>query len=84
LIRAVPRRREFTLAAATALSVGVLSLGLFVAAFWQMEIVGRLVAILCIAILGLIGSMVAIISDMNLALRAARLDWKLVEKQVEG
>ena len=42
------------------------------------------VGLVCIAILGLIGSMGAFIVDMNLALRAAQLDWKLIEKQVEG
>jgi hypothetical protein len=76
-------RLSITLAAVTVLCVGVLILGLFVAAFWQLEIVGLLVAIFCIAILGLIGSMGAFIVDMNLALRAAQLDWKLIEKQVE-
>ncbi len=77
-------RLSITLAAVTVLCVGVLILGLFVAAFWQLEIVGLLVTIFCIAILGLIGSMGAFIVDMNLALRAAQLDWKLIEKQVEG
>ena len=77
-------RLSITLAAVTVLGVGVLILGLFIAAFWQVPIGGALVVIFCVAILGLIGSMVAFISDMNLALRAAQLDWKLIEKRVEG
>jgi hypothetical protein len=72
-------RLSITLAAVTVLAVGVLILGLFVAAYWQVEMVGALVAIFCVAILGLIGSMIAFIADMNLALRAAQLDWKLIE-----
>jgi len=72
-------RLSITLAAVTVLAVGVLILGLFVAAYWQVEMVGVLVAIFCVAILGLIGSMMAFIADMNLALRAAQLDWKLIE-----
>ena len=75
-------RLSITLAAITVLCVGVLILGLFVAAFWQLQIVGLLVVIFCVAILGLIGSMAAFILDMNLALRAAQLDWKLIEGHV--
>lgn len=74
-------RLSITLAAVTVLSVGVLILGLFIAAFWQLQIVGVLVAIFCIAVFGLIGSMVAFIVDMNLALKAAQLDWKLIEQR---
>lgn len=72
-------RLSITLAAVTVLCVGVLILGLFIAAFWPLQIVGLLVVIFCVAILGLIGSMGAFIVDMNLALRAAQLDWKLIE-----
>jgi hypothetical protein len=75
-------RLSITLAAVTVLCVGVLILGLFIAAFWQLQIVGLLVVIFCVAILGLIGSMGAFIVDMNLALRAAQLDWKLIEQHV--
>lgn len=74
-------RLSITLAAVTVLCVGVLILGLFVAAFWHLEIVGLLVTIFCVAILGLIGSMIAFILDMNLALRAAQLDWTLIEQR---
>ena len=75
-------RLSITLAAVTVLGVGVLSLGLFLAAFLELQIVGLLVAIFCIAILGLIGSMGAFIADMNLSLKAAQLDWKLIERRV--
>jgi hypothetical protein len=44
------------------------------------EIAKALVAIFCVAILGLIGSMLAFIADMNLSLRAAQLDWKRIER----
>lgn len=56
-------RLSITLAAVTVLGAGVLILGLFVAAYWQVEMVGVLVAIFCVAILGLIGSMMAFIVD---------------------
>lgn len=75
-------RLSITLAAVTVLGVGVLILGLFLAAFLELQIVGLLVAIFCIAILGLIGSMGAFIADMNLSLEAAQLDWKLIERRV--
>jgi len=42
--------------------------------------VAVLVAIFCVAMLGLIGSMITFIVDMNLSLRAAQLDWKLIGK----
>lgn len=73
-------RLSITLAAVTVLSVGVLILGLFVAALWQVDMAAGLVAIFCVAILGLIGSMLAFIADMNLSLRAAQLDWKRIER----
>ncbi len=73
-------RLSITLAAVTVLSVGVLILGLFVSALWQIEMARALVAIFCVAILGLIGSTLAFIADMNLSLRAAQLDWKRIEK----
>lgn len=74
-------RLSITLAAACVLFVGVLILGLFVAALWQLEIAGLLIAIFCAAILGLIGSMFAFLVDMNLSLKAARLDWQLVGRE---
>ena len=71
---------SITLAAVTVLCAGVLILGLFVAALWQLEMVAVLVAIFCVAMLGLIGSMITFIADMNLSLQAAQLDWKLIGK----
>ena len=73
-------RLSITFAAVTVLCVGVLILGLFVAALGQIEMAAALVAIFCVAILGLIGSMLAFIADMNLSLRAAQLDWKRIER----
>jgi len=73
-------RLSITFAAVTVLCAGVLILGLFVAALWQLEMVAVLVAIFCVAMLGLIGSMITFIVDMNLSLRAAQLDWKLIGK----
>ena len=73
-------RLSITLAALSVLCVGVLIMGLFVAAFWRLELVGVLVAIFCTAILGLIGSMIAFIIDMNLSLKAAQLDWRRIEQ----
>jgi hypothetical protein len=76
-------RLSITAAAITVLCVGVLILGLFVAALWQVEMTAVLVAIFCVAIIGLIGSMLAFIADMNLSLRAAQLDWKRIEPREE-
>lgn len=73
-------RLSITLAAVSVLCVGVLILGLFVAALWRLELVGILVAIFCAAIFGLIGSMIAFIIDMNLSLQAAQLDWRRIEQ----
>lgn len=75
-------RLSITLAAVTVFCVGVLILALFVAVLAQLEIAGVLVGLFCIAILGLIGSMAAFIVDMNLALRAAQLDWQLIENRL--
>ena len=73
-------RLSITFAAVTVLCVGVLILGLFVAALVQIELAAALVAIFCVGILGLIGSMLAFLMDMNLSLRAAQLDWKRIER----
>lgn len=72
-------RRSITLAAVTVRWVGVLILGLLIAAFWPLQIGGLLVVIFWVAILGLIGSMGAFIVAMNLARRAAQLDGTLIE-----
>ena len=73
-------RLSISLAAVSVLGVGVLILGLFVAALWRLEMTGVLVAIFCAAIFGLIGSMIAFIIDMNLSLKAAQLDWRRIEQ----
>ena len=76
-------RLSITLAAVTVLGAGVLILGLFIGAYWRVEITGALVAIFCVTILALIGSTLAFIVDMNLSLQAAQLDWKLIGKTGE-
>jgi hypothetical protein len=73
-------RLSITLSAVTILMVGILILSLFVSALWQLEAGLFLVAVFCIGILSLIGSILAFIADMNLALRAVHLDWRLVVK----
>lgn len=70
-------RLSITLAALTVLGASGLIFGLFIAAYWRLEITGVLVAIFCGAILALIGSTIAFIGDMNLSLKAALLDLKL-------
>jgi len=69
-------RLSIGLGALSVLCVGVLILGLFVAAVSRVEMAGLLVGIFCASILGLIGSMIAFIIDMNLSLKAAQLDWQ--------
>lgn len=76
--RAAILRLSITLAASTVLFVGLLILGLFVAALWQVQLAALLVLLFCAAVLGLIGSMLAFLVDMNLSLEAARLDWQLI------
>lgn len=75
-------RLSISLSAVSVLCVGVLILGLFVAALWRVEFTGWLVAIFCAAIFGLIGSMIAFIIDMNLSLKAAQLDWQRAKTPV--
>lgn len=74
-------RWSITLAAVTVLGAGVLILGLFVASFWHLELVAALVGVFCMAILTLIGSLGFFIQDMNLSLKAAELDWRLLESE---
>ena len=74
-------RLSITLSAVTILMVGVLILSLFVAALAQIEAAGLIVAVFCVAIVSLIGSILAFIADMNLALKAVHLDWQLVAKK---
>jgi hypothetical protein len=65
-------RLSVTLGAITVLLAGVLMLLLFVGALFGLELSGLIVAVFCIALLALIGSMLAFIRDMNLALAAVR------------
>lgn len=73
-------RLSITLGSVTIFLVGVLILALFVAALWKFELGAFIVAVFCAAILSLIGSIGAFIGDMNLALRAVQLEWRLVSK----
>jgi len=77
LRRAVILRLSITLAAVTVLLAGVLMLLLFLGALLRLEIGGAIIGVYCVAILALIGSVLAFISDMNLALKAVRLEVKL-------
>jgi hypothetical protein len=63
--------------ATTVLLVPVLILVLFLAAWLQLEAAPLVIAIFCAAQLALIGSMLAFIQDMNLSLRAVRLETQL-------
>ena len=82
-------RFSITLAALSVLCVGVLIMGLFVAAFWRLELVGVLVAIFCTAILGLIGSMIALCGVMlvqviNVHYDATDFKSKIAEVQIRA
>lgn len=76
LRRAGILRLSITLAAVTVLLAGVLMLLLFLGALLSLEIGGIIIGVYCVAILALIGSVFAFISDMNLALKAVRLEVK--------
>jgi hypothetical protein len=60
--------------ATTVLLVPVLILVLFLAALLKLEAGWLVIAIFCLAQLALIGSMLAFIQDMNLSLKAVRLE----------
>lgn len=70
-------RLSITLAAVTVLLAAVLMLLLFVAAWRHLELAGLIALVFCLALLCLIGCMLAFIRDMNLALAAARLEVRL-------
>jgi hypothetical protein len=67
-------RLSIILGAVTVLLVPVLILVLFLSALLKLEAGWLVVAIFCLSQLSLIGSMVAFIRDMNLALEAVRLE----------
>jgi len=72
--RASILRLSIILAAITVLLVAVLILALFVAALFRLEAGWPIVVLFCVSLLALIGSMLAFIRDMNLALAAVRLE----------
>jgi hypothetical protein len=72
--RASILRGSITLGAVTVLLVAVLILALFVAALLKLEAGWLIVGLFCTSQLSLIGSMLAFIRDMNLALAAVRLE----------
>jgi hypothetical protein len=74
LRRATILRLSVTLGAVTVLLAAVLMLTLFLSALFQWEAGGVIVAIFCVALVALIGAMLAFILDMNLALQAVRLE----------
>ena len=67
-------RLSIILGAITVLLVPVLILVLFLSALMKWEVGSLIVTIFCLSQLSLIGSMVAFIRDMNLALQAVRLE----------
>lgn len=67
-------RVSITLGAVTVLMDGILMLALFLSALLNWESAGAIVAIFCVAIVALIGSMIAFLRDMNLALMAVQLE----------
>jgi len=77
--RASILRLSITLGTFTVLFDAVLMLMLFLSAALKLEWTGTIATVFCLALLCLIGSMVAFILDMNLALRAVRLEIKPVE-----
>lgn len=70
--RAAILRLSITLASVTVLLAAVLMLLLFLGAWMQLELPGVIASVFCISMLCLIGSMLAFITDMNLALAAVR------------
>lgn len=72
--RAAILRTSITLGAVTVLLAATLMLLLFVAAWMHLEFAGLIAAVFCLALLCLVGSMLAFIRDMNLAFTAIRLE----------
>jgi hypothetical protein len=77
LRRAGILRLSITLGAITVLLAAVLMLLLFLAAWLHLELSGLIALVFCVALLSLIGSMLAFIRDMNLAMKAVRLEVQL-------
>lgn len=72
--RASILRLAIMLAGGTALLVAVMILTLFVAALASLEIGPFIIALFCASLLTLIGAILAFLHDMNLSLRAIRLE----------
>jgi hypothetical protein len=72
--RAEILRLSIILGAITVLLVGVLILVLFLSALLKLEAGPLIIVIFCVGQLSLIGSMLAFIRDMNLSLKAVRLE----------
>lgn len=72
--RASILRLSITLGAITVLLVAVLILALFIAALFELEAGWLIAGLFCVSQVSLIGSMLAFIRDMNLALAAVRLE----------
>jgi hypothetical protein len=70
-------RLSITFGAVTVLLAAVLMLLLFLGAWLQLELAGLIAGVFCLALLCLIGSMLAFIRDMNLALAAVRHEVKV-------
>lgn len=80
--RASILRLSITLSTITVLAAAVIMLLLFLSTWLHLELGGMIAGAFCVALLCLIGSMLAFIRDMNLALAAVRLEvkpWKQVE-----
>lgn len=67
-------RLSISLGATTVLLVPVLILVLFLSSLLQLELAGLVIVIFCLAQVSLIGSMLTFIQDMNLSLKAVRLE----------
>jgi len=72
--RAAILRLSIILGAVTVLLVPVLILVLFLSALFKLEAGWLIVTLFCLGQVSLIGSMLAFIRDMNLALQAVRLE----------
>ena len=77
LRRAAILRLSITLATITVLGAAVLMLLLFLAVWLQLELAGLIAVVFCLALVCLIGSMLAFIRDTNLALAAVRHEVQL-------
>ncbi len=75
--RASILRLSITLSTVTVLAAAVIMLLLFLSAWLHLELSGLIAGVFCVALLCLIGSMLAFIRDMNLALAAVRHEVRL-------